>query len=131
VLGDSVNYWVGRKLGLQVFSWNIPLLKREYLDRTERFYKRHGKKTVVLARFIPIIRTFSPFVAGLGRMPYGTFLAYSVGGTIFWVGVFVLGGYFFGNIPIIKENFTIAIFAVIGISILPGIVKYIHHRLTK
>jgi membrane-associated protein len=131
IIGDTVNYWVGRNIGLKVFNLNIPFLKKDYVDRTEYFYKKHGRKTVVLARFIPIIRTFAPFVAGLGRMPYGVFLTYSIGGTLAWVNIFVWGGYFFGNIPIIKENFTIAIFAVIGISILPGIIKYIHHLVTR
>ncbi|MEO5825559.1 MAG: DedA family protein [Gemmatimonadales bacterium] len=119
ILGDTVNYWIGAKAGPKAFSGNIRFLKVEYLDRTKEFYERHGSKTIVLARFIPIVRTFAPFVAGIGGMRYRTFITYNVVGAVLWVGLGVWTGYFFGNIPVVRDNFTIVIFVIIGISVLP------------
>src|SRR5690606_7466397 len=113
VLGDSVNYSIGRAIGPRVFTEHSRFLKHEHLMRTQRFYEKHGGKTIVLARFVPIIRTFAPFVAGVGRMHYPRFLAFSVGGGTLWVWIFGLLGYFFGNQPLIKDNFGLAILAVI------------------
>jgi len=121
ILGDNTNYFIGRTVGPRVFTEHNRWLKREHLLRTQRFYEKHGGKTVVLARFVPIVRTFAPFVAGVGRMHYPRFLAFDVGGGILWVWGFGLLGYFFGNQPIVKENFGLAIVAVIVISLLPVI----------
>jgi membrane-associated protein len=129
VTGDTVNYWVGYAVGPKVFhNQNVRFLKREYLDRTHRFYEKHGGKTIILARFIPIIRTFAPFVAGIGRMSYWRFIAYNVSGGICWMAVFIFGGYYFGNIPIVRRNFTLVIVAIIIISILPGVIEYLRQR---
>ena len=119
ILGDNMNYAIGRTIGPKVFTQRSRIFKYEHLLRTQRFYERHGGKTVVLARFVPIIRTFAPFVAGVGRMRYPRFLAYDVGGGFLWVWGFGLLGFFFGNQPIVKENFGLAILGVIGISLLP------------
>ena len=129
VLGDTLNYWIGYRVGPKVFHMKkIPFLKKEHLTRTEKFYEKHGGKTIILARFIPIIRTFAPFVAGVGKMSYGKFLSFNVIGGITWVTLFVWGGYFFGNLPIVKENFHYAIVAIILISILPAVIEYIKHK---
>ena len=106
IAGDTVNYWVGAWIGPRAFSGRVRWLRKDYLDRTHAFYEKHGGKTIIIARFVPIIRTFAPFVAGVGAMNYGKFLLYNVVGAVLWVGMFVLGGYFFGNIPIVRENFT-------------------------
>ncbi|HXG31593.1 MAG TPA: DedA family protein [Thermodesulfobacteriota bacterium] len=129
ILGDNVNYWIGYFTGPRVFSREKSrFLNKEYLDRTHRFYEKYGGKTIVIARFIPIIRTFAPFVAGIGRMTYRRFTLYNIVGGIAWILIFVLGGYFFGNIPLIKRNFEIVILAIIFISVLPGIVEFLRHR---
>ncbi len=129
MLGDSVNYWIGYFVGPKVFSReNSKLLNKKYLERTHQFYERHGGKTVIIARFMPIIRTFAPFVAGIGRMTYLKFLAYSVTGSILWVGAFVYAGYFFGNLELVRENFTLVVLAVIFISLLPGIIEFLRAR---
>jgi membrane-associated protein len=128
ILGDTINYWIGHYIGPKAFSGNIRFLKKEYLDRTHEFYEKHGGKTIILARFIPIIRTFAPFVAGIGAMNYSRFLVYNVVGAVLWVSIFTFGGYFFGNLPIIKENFTLAILAIILISVLPGVVEFLRER---
>ena len=128
IIGDSVNYWIGNKIGPRAFSGDIRFLKKEYLDRTHDFYEKHGGKTIVLARFVPIIRTFAPFVAGVGSMTYSYFLSYNVIGGIIWVGLFTFGGYFFGNIPFVKENFTLVILAIIFLSVLPPIIEYLRER---
>lgn len=126
--GDNVNYWIGYFVGPKIFhKEKVRFLNKKHLERTHRFYERHGGKTIIIARFMPIIRTFAPFVAGIGRMAYWRFLSYSVAGAILWVTLFVLGGYFFGNIPFVKANFTLVIFAIILVSISPGIVGYIRH----
>jgi len=119
ILGDNTNYFIGRFIGPRAFTSNSRWLKREHLDRTHAFYERHGGKTIVMARFVPIVRTFAPFVAGVGRMRYPRFLAFDVAGGVLWVWGFGLLGYFFGNTPIVKENFGLAIIAVIIISLLP------------
>ena len=128
ILGDTVNYWIGHYIGPRVFSTNSRFLKREYLDRTHAFYEKHGGKTIILARFIPIVRTFAPFVAGVGRMNYGHFITYNVVGGIVWTALFTLGGYFFGNLPIVKENFSLVIMAIIAISVLPAVWEVIRNR---
>jgi membrane-associated protein len=128
ILGDTVNYWIGHYIGPRAFSGNIRFLKKEYLDRTHEFYEKHGGKTIILARFIPIIRTFAPFVAGVGEMTYIHFLTYNVVGGIVWVLIFSLGGYYFGNIPAVQENFTLVILAIIFISVLPGIIEFLRGR---
>ncbi len=119
ILGDNTNYWIGRAVGPRVFTEHSRWLKREHLLRTQRFYEVHGGKAVVLARFVPIVRTFAPFVAGVGRMRYPRFLMFDVAGGVLWVWGFGLLGYFFGNTPLVKENFGLAIIAVIVISLLP------------
>ncbi|HRT71275.1 MAG TPA: VTT domain-containing protein, partial [Syntrophales bacterium] len=129
VMGDSSNYWVGRYVGPRVFTRERSrLFNKDHLMRTQRFYERYGRKTIILCRFIPIIRTFAPFVAGIGRMPYGVFLSFSIIGTTCWISVFVFGGYFFGNIPIVKGNFTAVILGIIFVSIMPGVLEFIRHR---
>jgi membrane-associated protein len=119
ILGDTVNYWIGKKIGPRAFTGTVRFLKQEHLRKTESFYERHGKKTIIIARFVPIIRTFAPFVAGVGSMNYPVFLAYNVIGGVAWVAVCVFAGYFFGNIPVVKRNFSIAILAIILISMIP------------
>ncbi len=130
ILGDTVNYWIGHFVGPKVFHTKSRLLKKEYLDRTHKFYEKHGGKTIILARFIPIIRTFAPFVAGIGKMSYGHFISYNIVGGFLWVSLFTFGGYFFGNLPIIKNNFHYAILVIVFISILPGLIEYIKHKRT-
>jgi membrane-associated protein len=117
--GDSTNYWVGRYIGPRAFSGSVRFLRREYLDRTREFYARHGRKTVILARFLPIIRTFAPFVAGVGQMPYPRFLGMSLIGSLTWVGLFVWAGYFFGNLPAVRDHFSLVVMGIIGVSLLP------------
>ena len=131
IVGDTVNYWIGSYIGPRAFSGNVRFLKREYLERTHAFYEKHGGKTIILARFIPIIRTFAPFVAGVGAMSYPKFLTYNVVGAVLWVGLFVLGGYFFGNIPAVRENFTLVILAIIAISVLPIVVETLRARMSR
>ncbi len=129
VAGDSINYAIGYRVGPSVFRGERSRwLNREYLNRTHRFYERHGSKTIVIARFVPIVRTFAPFVAGIGRMTYSRFLTYNVAGGIAWIAIFVLGGYFFGNIPVVKRNFTVVIFAIIVISVLPALIEILRQR---
>lgn len=128
ILGDTVNYWIGNLVGPRAFSGNIRFLKKEYLDRTHEFYEKHGGKTIILARFIPIIRTFAPFVAGIGAMTYPRFLFFNVIGAVAWVALFTFGGYFFGNLPFVKQNFTIVILVIIFISVLPGLVEFLRER---
>lgn len=119
VLGDSTNYWVGRFIGIRAFSGNVRFLKQAHLDKTRAFYARHGRKTVILARFLPIIRTFAPFVAGVGEMPYPRFLGFSLLGSACWVGLFVGAGYFFGNIPVVRSHFSVVVMGIIAVSLLP------------
>lgn len=131
VLGDAMNYAVGAFIGPKVFSRNYRFLNREHLMQAEEFYEKHGGKTIVIARFLPIIRTLAPFVAGVSRMHYGRFAAFNVAGGILWVATFVFSGFFFGNIPWVKENFSVVILVIIGVSLVPGIVHYAQHRWRK
>ncbi|MFQ5779814.1 MAG: DedA family protein [Nitrospiria bacterium] len=129
VAGDAVNYWIGYHVGPKIFYRdNVRILNRAHLDRTRRFYEKYGGKTIIIARFVPIIRTFAPFVAGIGRMRYWRFTGYNVSGGIIWIVIFLLGGYFFGQLPPVKENFTLAIFAIIGISLLPILIEFLRVR---
>jgi membrane-associated protein len=133
VLGDTVNYWIGSFVGPKIFhKEHVRFLNKEYLNRTHQFFEKYGGKTIIIARFVPIIRTFAPFVAGIGSMTYWHFISYNVIGGIVWIAAFVFAGYYFGNITIVKNNFTIVIFAIIIISILPGVIEFIRqHRMNK
>ena len=128
VLGDTANYWIGHYIGERAFSGNIRWLKKDYLYRTQRFYEKHGGKTIFLARFIPIIRTFAPFVAGVGRMRYGYFITYNIVGGLTWTAVFTFGGYFFGNLPVVRDHFSIVVLAIIFISVIPVIYELVKAR---
>jgi membrane-associated protein len=128
IAGDTANYWIGHYIGPRAFSGNIRFLKKDYLDRTHAFYEKHGGKTIIIARFIPIIRTFAPFVAGIGAMTYPKFIAYNVIGGLAWVALFSFGGYFFGNLPVVQQNFFFVILVIIFISILPAIIEIIRSR---
>jgi len=127
--GDNTNYWIGHHLGPRVFrSDNSRLLNHKHLDRTRAFYDRHGGKTVLLARFIPILRTFVPFVAGVGRMPYFRFLAFSFVGSVLWIGLFVLAGFYFGHLPAVRQNLLLMMLGIIVLSILPGTIAWLRHH---
>jgi membrane-associated protein len=129
VLGDAANYTIGHFMGPKVFSHeNGRFLKKEYLDRTHQFYEKYGGKTIIIARFVPIVRTFAPFVAGVGSMTYWRFASYNVIGGVAWVTICLFAGYAFGNLPIVKENFTLVILAIIFISLLPGLVEFMRQR---
>ncbi len=128
ILGDTVNYSIGKYIGPKAFSGEIKFLKKEHLDKTQEFYEKHGGKAIILARFIPIIRTFAPFVAGIGTMKYRKFIAYNVIGGIAWVAIFTFLGYFFGNIEFVKKNFELVIFAIIFISFIPPVLEVIKAR---
>jgi membrane-associated protein len=128
VIGDTVNYWVGRYFGARAFTENRRFLNKRHLDRAQEFYERHGGKAIVFARFVPIVRTFAPFVAGVGAMNYPRFLFYNVTGGIIWITLFVWAGYFFGNIPAVEHNFELVIFAIIGLSVLPMVIEYWKER---
>jgi membrane-associated protein len=128
VIGDSTNYWIGRKLGESIFTEHSRILKKRYLDRTHAFYEKHGPFTIIIARFVPIIRTISPFVAGVGAMRYRKFLPYDILGGLLWIGLFTFGGYFFGNIAWVKKNFEIVIVAIVFISLLPPFIEAYRHR---
>jgi membrane-associated protein len=129
ILGDSVNYAIGYRAGPRVFSReNVRFLNRDYLDRTHRFYERYGAKTIVIARFVPIVRTFAPFVAGIARMSYARFALYNVVGGLGWIAILTIGGYLFGNIPVVRSNFTLVIFAIIGVSLLPPVIEVLRQR---
>jgi membrane-associated protein len=131
ILGDTINYHIGKYLGPKVFKENSRFFKTEYLTQTQDFYAKWGIFTIIAARFAPIVRTFAPFVAGIGAMNYKKFLVYNILGAIAWVFSFILAGYFFGNIPVIKRNFTIVIFGVIFFSLLPMLVPYLKSKLKK
>lgn len=128
VFGDTANYWIGHAIGPRVFTMNSRWFKREYLERTHRFYERHGGKTIFLARFIPIIRTFAPFVAGVGEMTYGRFIAYNVVGGLVWTAGFTFLGYYFGNIPVVRDNFSLVVVAIILISVVPIVYELVSSR---
>lgn len=131
ILGDTVNYWIGHRVGPRVFEEDVRFLKREYLERTQKFYEKHGGKTIFLARFIPIVRTFAPFVAGVGTMRYGKFVVYNIVGALVWTSVFIFAGYFFGNIPFVRENFGLVVVAIILVSVLPVGYELVQHRLRR
>ena len=132
IAGDTVNYWIGYFVGPKVFSKeNSRFFNRDYLDRTHRFYERYGGKTIIIARFIPVLRTFAPFVAGIGRMTYARFIIYNVAGGVAWIGMFLCGGYFFGSLPFIKQNFSLVILAIIVISMLPGLIEFLRHKFSS
>lgn len=131
ILGDNVNYWVGRLIGDKIYKANSKFIKKEYFDKTQAFYVKHGVKTVILARFVPIVRTFAPFVAGIGKMNYSKYLLFDVIGGIAWVGIFVYSGFFFGNLPFIKNNFTVVVFAIIIISVMPAVIEFMRHKFSK
>ncbi len=129
IAGDTVNYWIGHFVGPKIFRKETGIfLNKKYLEQTRQFYEKHGGKTIIIARFIPIIRTFAPFVAGIGKMNYWRFISYNVFGGIFWVGIFAFGGYFFGTIPAVKNNFTLTIIAIVLISVMPVIIELFRHR---
>jgi len=129
IAGDSVNYAIGHYIGPRVFHFEDGrFFKKAYLIKTHEFYERHGGKTIIIARFMPIIRTFAPFVAGVGAMTYGKFISYNIIGGVAWVTIFLLGGYFFGNIPSVKENFSLVIVAIVIISIMPGFIAYARQK---
>lgn len=128
VAGDTANYWIGHFIGPKAFSGEVRFLKKQYLDRTHAFYERHGGKTIVLARFVPIIRTFAPFVAGVGEMSYGKFISYNIIGGIAWVTLFTWGGYFFGTLPFVQNNFSFVVLAIIFLSVLPAVIEVVKER---
>lgn len=131
ILGDNTNYLFGRYLGTKVFTRDYWFLKRQYIERTQEFYEKYGGRTLVIARFVPIVRTFAPFVAGVGDMTYRRFIGYCLGGGIAWVSSLTLAGYFFGQIPIVKNNFEIVVFGIIGVSVLPIFVEFVRAKMNK
>lgn len=131
-LGDTVNYWVGHFLGQKIIdNPKIPFINQKYIDETQEFYKKHGGKTIFLARFVPIIRTFAPFVAGVGKMNYGNFIKYNLAGGFVWVFGMTLLGFFFGNIPVVKENFSIVVIAIVFLSIAPMVFEVVKSKFNK
>ncbi len=129
ILGDTANYWIGYIVGPKVFtSQSSKFLNKKHLTRSHGFYEKYGGKTIIIARFIPIIRTFAPFVAGIGRMTYIKFLFYNIIGGVLWIGLFIFGGYYFGNIPFVKQNFTVVIFVIIFISLIPIVIEFLQHK---
>jgi membrane-associated protein len=131
ILGDTVNYWIGTSLGRWMIDRPKPLLKGEYIDRTHKFFEKHGGKTIILARFVPIVRTFAPFVAGLGKMPYRQFITYNVAGGTLWVILFLGAGYLFGNVPFVKQNFEIVALAIVLVSVLPIVIEFVRARMGR
>ncbi len=132
IIGDTVNYHIGKYLGPKIFKkQNVRFLNRKHLDKAHKFYEKHGGKTVIIARYIPIIRTFAPFVAGMGSMSYGRFILYNIVGGVSWVSICIFSGYFFGNIPVVSENFTLVILAIVAISALPILISWISSRKGK
>jgi membrane-associated protein len=128
IIGDSVNYSIGRYIGPRAFTMNSRFFRKEYLDKAHQFYEKYGGRAIIFARFVPIVRTFAPFVAGAGYMTYSKFLLYNVVGGLSWIALFVFAGYFFGNIPAVAHNFELVIFAIIGVSVLPMVYEYIKAR---
>lgn len=131
ILGDTVNYWIGKHIGPRAFSGKVRFLKMAHLEKTRAFYAAHGGKTIILARFLPIVRTFAPFVAGVGEMKYSRFLAYNVIGGVVWVSIFTMAGYWFGTIPWVKENFSLVILFIIGMSIIPVAWTFVTARIRR
>ena len=128
IIGDSLNYYIGSKVGAHAFSGRYRFLKREHLDRTQHFFEKYGGKTIVIARFIPIVRTYAPFVAGAGKMEYRRFAFFNIFGGIAWIAIFLFGGFFFGNIPVVRDNFGLVVIGIILVSILPPVIEYLRHR---
>jgi membrane-associated protein len=129
ILGDAVNYTIGHRIGARLLAKpDSRVFKRAYIERTHAFYEKYGPKTIVIARFVPIVRTFAPFLAGVGKMSYSQFALFNVSGAVLWVVSCVLAGYFFGNLPFVRDNFTLVIFAIIGISLLPAVLTFVRHR---
>lgn len=128
ILGDTVNYGIGHFFGPKLAEKYPRIVKPEYLQRTHAFYEKYGGSTIILCRFVPIVRTFAPFVAGIGKMTYSRFMAFNVGGGLLWILLLLPAGYFFGNFPIVKKNFTLVIFGIIFLSILPGIIEFVRER---
>lgn len=134
ILGDSLNYYLGKTIGLKILHWKIAgrqLVKEEYIKQTQDFFLKHGPKTIIIARFVPIVRTFAPFVAGIGSMHYGTFIRYNIIGGLLWVWGLTLAGYFFGNLPFVQKHFETVIFGIIGISLLPMVFEFIKPKIKK
>ena len=132
IIGDTVNYWVGYYAGAKIFSReNVRFLNKKHLERTHEFYEKYGGKTIIIARFIPIVRTFAPFVAGIGKMTYWRFIAYNIVGGILWVAIFIFGGYYFGNQPVVRKNFSLVIVAILLISVMPILFEFVRHRMKK
>jgi len=132
IIGDTINYWIGHFIGPKIFAReNVLFLNKKYLEHTRQFYEKHGGKTIIIARFIPIIRTFAPFVAGIGRMNYWRFISYNIIGGITWPALFVFGGYYFGNISIVKENFTLVIIAIMSTSFIPPLIELLRNYFKK
>ncbi len=132
VIGDGLNYYFGKTIGLKVLHWKIrgrQIVKQKYLDQTHEFYEKHGSKTIIIARFVPIVRTFAPFVAGIGEMTYGKFLRYNVVGGFLWITGLTFLGYFFGNLPFVQKNFEIVIFGIIGLSLLPMVFEIVRNKM--
>lgn len=128
IAGDSVNYAIGRRVGPAILARNGRFVKPEHLERTRAFYEKHGRKTIIIARFVPVVRTIAPFVAGIGQMPYRAFLAYNILGGIAWVSSLTIAGYWFGGIPFVREHFTAVVLVIVVISVLPGVIEYFRHR---
>ncbi len=128
ILGDSVNYWIGHFLGDKIQHRFPKLIKPEHIKRTHEFYERYGGKTIIIARFVPIVRTFAPFVAGVGSMTYSRFMMFNVSGALLWVGLLVPAGYFFGNMEIVRKNFSLVVLVIIFLSILPGVIEFMRER---
>jgi membrane-associated protein len=131
VLGDTINYWIGHYVGERAYTGEVKWLKKEYLDRTHTFFQKHGGKTIFLARFVPIVRTFAPFVAGVGEMDYKYFFSYNVFGGIVWVSTFLFAGYFFGTIPVVQKNFEMVMVAIVLISVVPVLWELVKGRRAK
>lgn len=130
VIGDALNYWIGHYIGPKIEEKNYKLINKAHIEKTKRFYEKHGGKTIIIARFIPIIRTFAPFVAGIGAMHYGKFFIYNILGGFLWVTLFLFAGFFFGNLPFIKNNFTLVILGIIFVSIVPPVISALKKRLS-
>ena len=128
IAGDTVNYWIGHRVGAKAYTGEVRWIKKEYMQRTHTFFAKHGGRTIFLARFVPIVRTFTPFVAGVSQMPYGFFIRWNVIGGITWVGIFTALGYFFGNIPFVQDNFELVIIAIVLISLVPAVIEVVKAR---
>ena len=128
IVGDSVNYSIGARFGIKIFDLNLPFVKREYLERANEFYAKHGAKMIVMARFVPIVRTFAPFAAGIAKMDYKTFITYNVVGAFIWTTLFIWAGYFFGNLPFVQDNFELVALAIVVLSIVPMIYEWMQSR---